>query len=56
MLIFIVMQKELEEQGKLELSKEEELAWNIVMQILEDYSEEKERNSRIRKECGFYEK
>lgn len=29
-------QKKLEEQGKLELAKEEELAWNIVMQVLEE--------------------
>jgi len=29
-------QSKLEEQGKLELAKEEELAWNIVMQVLEE--------------------
>lgn len=29
-------QRELEEQGKLELAKEQELAWNIVIQILEE--------------------
>lgn len=29
-------QKRLEEQGKLELAKEQELAWNIVMQVLEE--------------------
>ena len=29
-------QKRLEEQGKIELAKEEELAWNIVMQVLEE--------------------
>ncbi len=30
------MQKKLEEQGKIELAKEQELAWNIVMQVLDE--------------------
>lgn len=29
-------QKKLEEQGKLEVAKEQELAWNIVIQVLEE--------------------
>lgn len=29
-------QKQLEEQGKIELAKEQELAWNIVMQVMEE--------------------
>jgi len=29
-------QKKLEERGKLELAKEQELAWNIVIQVLDE--------------------